>query len=71
MCGILQLGPHKCFIEGKEGEKLVETIEQEKEERQLRRAQEIAEREEREANTREGLRAKGGDGEMEVGGREG
>ena len=68
MCGILQLGPHKCFIEGKEGEKLVETIEQEKEERQLRRAQEIAEREEREANTREGLRAKGGDGEMEVGG---
>ena len=70
MYGILQLGPHKCFIEGKEGEKLVETIEQEKEERQLRRAQEIAEREEREANTREGLkemlsRAKGGEGEME------
>ena len=56
MRGILQLGPHKCFIEGREGEKLVETIEQEKEERYLKELQELAEREEREANTREGLR---------------
>ena len=72
MQGILQLGPHKCFIEGKEGDRLVEIIEKKRAEYEARLDEEIREREEREANTREGLRnmisgAKGGDEVMEVG----
>ena len=72
MQGILQLGPHKCFIEGKEGSRLVEIIEKKRAEYEAKLDEEIREREEREANTREGLRdmisgAKGGEEVMEVG----
>ena len=72
MQGILQIGPHKAFIEGKEGSKLVEIIETKRAEYEAKLDEEIREREEREANTREGLRdmisgAKGGEDVMEVG----
>ena len=71
MQGILQIGPHKCFIEGKEGDRLVEIIENKKAEYEAKIDEETRQREEREANTREGLRDlmlrdKGGDAETDV-----
>ena len=58
-------------MEGKEGDRLVEIIENKKAEYEAKIDEETRQREEREANTREGLRDlmlrdKGGDAETDV-----